>query len=98
MPKCSSCAVRGPGVAAARDARPGGTDDRGDRAEGGDKNAPVSLDDPGLLAGIVGIGFGVPEVIVVLLGGLAFTQEFRYGTATSTYLGEPRRTRVLVAK
>jgi hypothetical protein len=35
---------------------------------------------------------------VVLLGVLAFTQEFRYGTATSMYLGEPRRTRVLVAK
>jgi ABC-2 type transport system permease protein len=64
----------------------------------GAKNAPVSLDDPGLLAGTVGIGFGVPEVMVVLLGVLAFTQEFRYGTATSTYLGEPRRTRVLVAK
>jgi len=64
----------------------------------GDPNASVSLDDPGVLAGIVGIGFGVPEVLVVLLGGLAFTQEFRYGTITSTYLGEPRRTRVLVAK
>lgn len=64
----------------------------------GDTNASGSLDDPGLLAGIVGISFGVPEVWVVLLGGLAFTQEFRYGTITSTYLGEPRRTRVLVAK
>ena len=64
----------------------------------GDPNASVSLDDPGVLAGIVGIGFGVPEVLVVLLGGLAFTQEFRYGTITSTYLGEPRRTRVLIAK
>jgi ABC-2 type transport system permease protein len=64
----------------------------------GDTNAPVPLDEPGLLAGIVGIGLGVPEVMVVLLGVLAFTQEFRYGTATSTYLVEPRRTRVLVAK
>src|SRR5450755_1463482 len=64
----------------------------------GDPNASVSLDEPGVLAGIVGIGFGVPEVLVVLLGGLAFTQEFRYGTITSTYLGEPRRTRVLIAK
>jgi ABC-2 type transport system permease protein len=64
----------------------------------GARNAPVSLDDPGLLAGTVGDGLGVPEVMVVLLGVLAFTQEFRYGTATSTYLGEPRRTRVLVAK
>jgi len=64
----------------------------------GATNAPVSLDDPGLLAGIVGDSLGVPEVLVVLLGVLAVTQEFRYGTATSTYLGEPRRTRVLVAK
>jgi ABC-type transport system involved in multi-copper enzyme maturation permease subunit len=36
--------------------------------------------------------------MMTLLGVLAFTQEFRYGTVTSTYLGEPRRTRVLVAK
>ena len=42
--------------------------------------------------------FGVPQVLMVLYGTLAFTQEFRYGTITSTYLGEPRRTRVLVAK
>ena len=34
----------------------------------------------------------------MLLGGLAFTQEFRHGTATATYLGEPRRGRVLLAK
>ena len=60
--------------------------------------AEASLNDPHLLAGLVGIGFGVPEVLIVLLGGLAFTQEFRYGTVTSTYLAEPRRTRVLVAK
>jgi ABC-2 type transport system permease protein len=66
--------------------------------EAGVAHAPVSLHDPGLLAGVVGIGFGVPEVFMVLLGGLAFTQEFRYGTVTLTYLGEPRRHRVLVAK
>lgn len=64
----------------------------------GDTNAPVSLNDPGLLASAVGTSFGVPLVFVVLLGGLAYTQEFRYGTATPTYLGEPRRARVLVAK
>ena len=40
----------------------------------GDPNASVSLDDPGVLAGIVGIGFGVPEVLVVLLGGLAHSR------------------------
>jgi ABC-2 type transport system permease protein len=64
----------------------------------GTAHPPVSLHDPGLLAGVAGIGFGVPEVFMVLLGGLAFTQEFRYGTATATYLGEPRRGRVLLAK
>ncbi len=64
----------------------------------GDENAPLSLDDPGLLAAAVGVSFGVPLVLVVLFGTLAFTQEFRYGTVTSTYLGEPRRKRVLVAK
>jgi len=64
----------------------------------GDENAPLSLDDPGLLAAAVGVSFGVPVVLVVLFGTLAFTQEFRYGTVTSTYLGEPRRKRVLVAK
>jgi len=64
---------------------------------GGETIGP-SLDDPGLFAGAVGIGFGVPQVMMALLGVLACTQEFRYGTITSTYLGEPRRTRVLVAK
>ena len=60
--------------------------------------AAVPLDDPSLLATNVGGSFGVPEVMIVLLGTLAFTQEFRYGTVTSTYLGEPRRVRLLVAK
>jgi ABC-2 type transport system permease protein len=64
----------------------------------GAENAPVPLDDPGLLASTVGSSFGVPEVLIVLLGSLAFTQEFRYGTVTSTYLGEPRRARILAAK
>jgi ABC-2 type transport system permease protein len=58
----------------------------------------LSLDDPRLFAIVVGVGFGVPQVMMALLGVLAFTQEFRYGTASSTYLSEPRRTRVLVAK
>lgn len=63
-----------------------------------EENASVSLDDPDLLALVVGNGFGAPLVLMALLGVLAFTQEFRYGTITSTYLGEPHRTRVLVAK
>lgn len=64
----------------------------------GAARGPLSLHDAGLLASIVGTGFAVPEVFMVLLGGIAFTQEFRYGTATATYLGEPRRSRVLLAK
>ena len=63
-----------------------------------EENSALSLDDPALLASVVGNGFGAPQVMMTLLGVLAFTQEFRYGTVTSTYLGEPRRTRVFVAK
>lgn len=63
-----------------------------------EENAWISLNDPDLLANVVGNGFGAPLVLMTLLGVLAFTQEFRYGTVTSTYLGEPRRMRVLVAK
>jgi ABC-2 type transport system permease protein len=63
-----------------------------------DENAPLSLDDTRLLAAVVGVGFGVPQVLMTLLGVLAVTQEFRYGTVTSTFLGEPRRRRVLAAK
>ena len=58
----------------------------------------MPLNDPGLLASTVGGSFGVPEVLMALLGSLSFTQEFRYGTVTATYLGEPRRPRILAAK
>lgn len=64
----------------------------------GAAEGPLSLDDQDLLADVVAICFGVPQVLVVLYGTLAFTQEYRYGTITSTYLGEPSRARVLVAK
>jgi ABC-2 type transport system permease protein len=63
-----------------------------------DHDASVPLDDPDVLTVVVGGSFGVPLVVALLLGVLAFTQEFRYGTVTSTYLGEPRRARVLIAK
>jgi ABC-2 type transport system permease protein len=69
-----------------------------DIPESGNADGPVSLDDPSLLAVAVGVGFGVPLVLAVLLGGVAATQEYRYGTITPTYLVEPRRHRVLVAK
>ena len=61
-------------------------------------NNALSLDEPALLARIIGVSFGVPQVTMVLLGVLAFTQEVRYGTITSTFLVEPRRSRVLAAK
>src|SRR4026209_887527 len=58
----------------------------------------LTLDDPALLAVVVGSAFGVPQVLIALYGTTAFTQEFRYGTITQTYLGEPRRTRIFLAK
>lgn len=63
-----------------------------------EENPGISLQDPDLLAILVGNGFGAPLVLMTLLGALAFTQEFRYGTVTATYLGEPRRARILIAK
>ena len=38
------------------------------------------------------------RVLIALYGTTAFTQEFRYGTITQTYLGQPRRTRIFIAK
>jgi ABC-2 type transport system permease protein len=64
----------------------------------GAEDPPVPLDDPDLLAATVGTGLLIAQVLVVLFGVLAVTQEFRYATATSTFLVEPRRARVLVAK
>ncbi len=64
----------------------------------GAQDAQVPLDDPGLLAATVGTGLLISQVLVAVFGVLAFTQEFRYGAITSTYLVEPRRQRVLLAK
>jgi len=58
----------------------------------------LAIDDPDLLALAAGSGFLVPLLFVALLGGVAVTHEFRYGTITPTYLVEPRRHRVLAAK
>jgi ABC-type transport system involved in multi-copper enzyme maturation permease subunit len=65
----------------------------------GAADLPIGLDNPDLLATVVGgAAFGAPLILIVLLGVLSFTQEFRYGTATTTYLNEPHRVRILVAK
>ena len=61
-------------------------------------NNVTNLDDPALLTHVVGIGFLWPQLTITLLGVLAYTQEVRHGTITSTFLVEPRRNRVLAAK
>ncbi len=53
----------------------------------GGQSGSLSLDDVTLLARVVGESLGVPEVLMLLLGVLSVTQEFRYGTASSTFLG-----------
>jgi hypothetical protein len=57
----------------------------------------LHLDDPDLLARTLG-GAAAGEVIALVLGILAISQEFRFGTATATFLATPRRANVLVAK
>lgn len=57
-----------------------------------------TLRDPELLARTVGVAAGADWVVLLVLGILAFTQELRFGTATSTFLVTPLRRRVLVAK
>ncbi len=64
----------------------------------GDEEALVPLDDPGLLAATIGTGLLISQVLVTVIGVMAFTQEYRFGTITSTYLVEPRRPRILLAK
>lgn len=64
----------------------------------GATNSGVPLDDSQLLASIVADILGVPQVTMLILGVLTYTQEPRYGTITSTFLVEPRRHRVLAAK
>jgi ABC-type transport system involved in multi-copper enzyme maturation permease subunit len=64
----------------------------------GETGGLLPLDESQLLARVVAESFGVPQVLMVLLGVLAVTQEFRYGTATSTFLVAPGRPRVLGAK
>ncbi len=64
----------------------------------GATNSVVPLHDPHLLGSIIADVLGVPQVTMLILGVLTYTQEPRYGTITSTFLVEPRRHRVLAAK
>jgi ABC-type transport system involved in multi-copper enzyme maturation permease subunit len=64
----------------------------------GAQDALVSLDDPGLLTAVAGTGLLISQVLVAVFGVMAFSQEYRYQTITSTYLVEPRRPRILLAK
>ena len=61
------------------------------------EGAPLQLDDPALLARSVASASG-GNVLLVVLGILMLTQEFRFGTATPSFLTTPRRARVVLAK
>jgi len=65
---------------------------------GDDTSGGLSLRDSDLLARVVGVATVAGEVVVLVLGILTFTQEFRFGTATATFLVAPDRRRVLIAK
>jgi ABC-2 type transport system permease protein len=63
---------------------------------GGAGNA-LSLRDADLLARVTGVGTQAGYVIMLVLGILAFAQELRFGTASSTFLVSPARGGVLAA-
>lgn len=58
---------------------------------------PLRLEDPELLARSVASASG-GNVMLVVLGILMLTQEFRFGTATPSFLTTPRRSALVVAK
>ncbi|MCW2714002.1 MAG: hypothetical protein JWN88_1049 [Frankiales bacterium] len=61
------------------------------------EGAPLRRDDPQLMARAVANASG-GNVVVLILGIMVLTQEFRFGTATPSFLVTPKRGRVLVAK
>jgi ABC-2 type transport system permease protein len=65
---------------------------------GHDTSGALSLRDTDLLARVVGVATTAGEVVVLVLGILSSTQEFRFGTATAIFLVAPDRRRVLIAK
>jgi len=60
-------------------------------------NAP-SIDDRATLLAAYTLGLPLGYVFPVMIGVFAITTEYRYQTLTPTFLGEPRRERVLIAK
>lgn len=63
----------------------------------GSDGAPYDLDDPQLLAVAVSSA-SAGTVTLMILGILMLTQEFRFGTATPSFLVTPKRSRLLIAK
>lgn len=61
------------------------------------EGSPIEVDDPDLLAVAVSSASG-GNVLLAVLGILMLTQEFRFGTATPSFLTTPKRGRVVVAK
>lgn len=57
----------------------------------------VSLDDVGPIDEVL-TGTGLLMLMLLVLGVLAITTEFRHGTASTTFLAEPRRYPVMTAK
>jgi ABC-2 type transport system permease protein len=66
------------------------------RAGTGDINIPALSSAEGLRAIVTNTGFAM--LVAAVFGVTVATGEFRHRTATDTYLDEPNRTRILVAK
>jgi hypothetical protein len=65
---------------------------------GGSEAAVAPLDDPATRVTLYTLVMPLAYVFPVLVGTLSITTEYRYKTLTTTFLGEPRRGTVLLAK
>ncbi|MCU1692237.1 MAG: hypothetical protein JWM64_1328 [Frankiales bacterium] len=63
----------------------------------GRDGAPLEKDDPQLFA-VALSSASAGQTVLLVLGILVLTQEFRFGTATPSFLVTPKRERVLAAK
>ena len=63
----------------------------------GQGSGPGQAQDPQMLGRALAAA-GTAEIVVLTLGILALSQEFRFGTAAATFLVTPRRGRVVAAK